>query len=621
MDESLRRYYNKELRYLREHSGEFAAAFPKIAGRLGLVSNEECADPYVERLMEAFAFLTARVNMKIDAEFPRLTAALLDIIYPGFLAPMPSMTIVQMNPDPAVDAAGFIVPRGSAMHSLLGRGEQTRCEYRSAHDVTLLPIKVSDARYYPTTASLANARISIPSGVRAGIGLKISTLGGQTIDELNLSDLPLFIRGSQGLDVAIYEQLVAHAHTVIVRSATDPERFSVRLPGSVLRQKGFDADEALLPNANQAFDGYRLIQEYFALPQRFLFCEIGSLAEGAGKCAGTELEILVLLDSGRDMLKDLVNADCFSLHCTPVINLFPMRADRILLDEKNFEFQVIPDRTRPMDFEVWQVTGMKGFKSASEQGQIYRPLYTANDQNINEHSYYTAHRKPRRFSANQKRDGGRTRYMGSETYVSIVDANDAPYSPDLKQFEVSTLCTNRDLPLQMAVGHGHTDFDLQSGAPIESIRSITTPSRPHASFAEGDTTWRLVNLLSLNYLTLIDDGMNGAQTLRNLLLVFCDQADISLRHQVEGLQSIQSRPILARLPSPGPITFARGLDISVKFDEAAFEGSGPFLLGAVLERFFGRYVTVNSVVQTRLTTDQRDEIACWPVRAGARVTL
>src|SRR5512134_4029355 len=129
MDPRLLRYYNQELQHLREMGAEFAQQFPKIAARLG-VDGIEVADPYVERLLEGAAFLAARVQLRLDAEFPRFTQRLLEIVYPNYLAPTPSMLIAQFQPDlgEANLAAGFKIRRGAGLHSLLGKGDVTACE-------------------------------------------------------------------------------------------------------------------------------------------------------------------------------------------------------------------------------------------------------------------------------------------------------------------------------------------------------------------------------------------------------------------------------------------------------------------------------------------------------------
>jgi type VI secretion system protein ImpG len=222
----------------------------------------------------------------------------------------------------------------------------------------------------------------------------------------------------------------------------------------------------------------------------------------------------------------------------------------------------------------------------------------------------------------QRRSGSRSSYVGSETFVSLVDGNEAPYQSDLRQLAVNLLCTNRDLPLQMPLGTGRTDFTMASGAPVKTVRCIAGPTKPRPSFAEGDTSWRLISHLSLNYLSLADtDERQGAASLREMLSLYGDLAEAAIQKQIDGVKSISSEAITRRLPGRGPVGYGRGLEIAVTFDEAAFEGTGVFVLGAVLESFFAKYVSINSFAETVIRTLDRGEIMRWPARVGGRLLL
>ena len=237
-------------------------------------------------------------------------------------------------------------------------------------------------------------------------------------------------------------------------------------------------------------------------------------------------------------------------------------------------------------------------------------------------AFYTVHRLPRLLSSHQRRVGPRSSYIGSELYLALVDADEAPYSGHLQQLAVSTLCTNRDLPLHMPVGRGETDFTLNSGAPIKAVRCVTGPTHPRPSRAHGDTAWRLISHLSLNYLSLMDhDDQQGAMALRELLALYGDLAEASVRKQIDGMISVRSQPVTRRAPVPGPIAFARGLEVVVNLDESAFEGAGAFLLGAVLERFFAKYASINAFTETVVRSTERGEIMRWPARIGRRQIL
>lgn len=623
MDQRLLRYYNRELQHLREMGGEFAKEFPKIAGRLGLDSFE-CSDPYVERLLEGFAFLAARVQLKIDAEFPTFTQHLFESIFPHYLCPTPSMTIVHMQPDAAEGslAEGYVVPRGSIMRSQLGRGMQTACEYRTAHDVTLYPIEIVEAQYY--TRDVSSLDVTAPNGVRAAIRLRIKATGNLTFNKIALEKLAVHLRGGN-VAMRIYEQLLANAVSLSVRPIARPAPWTETRPPSAIRRMGFSEDEALLPRSPRSFEGYRLVHEYFAFPERFLFIEIDELQKAAKRCNDTMLDLIVLLDKVDPVLEGGIDKSSFELHCTPAINLFPKLTDRIHLTEHQPEYHIVPDRTRPLDFEVYSVEEATGFGTGgAESERRFLPFYACNDI-INaqeEGAYFALRRMPRLPSQKQRQVGPRSSYAGTETFISLVDSNTAPIRTDLRQLAVNTFCTNRDLPLHMPVGQGRTDFTLESGAPVQSIRCLSGPTRPRPSPAEGQMTWRILSHLSLHYGSLIDhpDGQ-GAAALRDMLMLYGETSDPAVRKQIEGVHSIKSEPLTRRVQAPGPITFARGLEVTVMFDETAYEGSGVFVLGAVMEDFFARYVSLNSFTETVVRTMERGEIIRWPARLGRRPIL
>jgi type VI secretion system protein ImpG len=625
MDPRLLHSYNRELQYIREMGGEFAREFPKIAGRLGL-EGFECADPYVERLLEGFAFLAARVQLKLDAEFPRFSQHLLEMVYPHYLAPTPSMVVAQFRPDLNEGSLkeGFTLPRGSVLQSRLGKDDQTACEYRTAHDVTLWPLELAEAEYLGTALALTSAGLQLPAGVKAGIRLRLRSRAGLRFEQLALDSLSLYLRGGDSLPLRVYEQLVGNNVGLAIQPAQRPAPWQQTLDSSYIHRQGFAEEQALLPYGPASFQGYRLLHEYFAFPERYLFVELAGLGPAVRRCAGEGLEIFVLLNRGDPALEGVLGEAHIGLFCTPAINLFPKRADRIHLSDRQFEHHILPDRTRPMDFEVYQVTGVVGYGASSVGEQEFLPFYTSHNlaRPGDQGAYYTVRRTPRLLSDQRRRRGARSSYIGSEVFIALVDGNEAPYRADLHQLALTTLCTNRDLPLHMPVGQGKTDFTLETGAPVESVRCLAGPTRPRPSWAEGAAAWRLLSHLSLNYLSLLDsDAQQGAVALRELLLLYSDVSEAPVRKQIEGVRSIVARPMVRRLPIPGPIAFGRGLTITTLCDEAAFEGGSVFLLGAVLEAFFAQYVSINTFTETIIKTLDRGEIMRWPARIGRRRTL
>lgn len=619
------RYYSQELQHLREVGGEFASDYPKIAGRLGLDSFD-CADPYVERLLEGFSFLAARVQLKIDSEFPRFTQHLSELVYPHFLAPTPSMAVVQLQPDlsnPSLKS-GFKVPRGSAMRSVLGKSDTTACEYRTAHEVTLWPIELIEAKFFTHGGAQVGLDVQFPSGVKAGIRLRLRTSGGLAFNALPLDRLCLNLRGGDDLPGRLFEKILGSVEGVLVVPVGRPAAWHRLLPKTAVRPVGFDEIDALLPSGKRTFQGYRLLQEYFAFPQRYQFIELTGLQPALSQCTDAEIEIVILLNRGDAALEKSLDASNFALNCTPVVNLFQRRADRINVSDDQFEYHVLVDRTRPMDYEIFQIDAVTGYGSGANSEQAFHSFYTAKDIGSlhQDKAFYQIRREQRSLSQRQRRDGPRSSYIGSEAYVSIVDAAEAPYRADLRQLGLSVWCTNRDLPLSMPIGVGKTDFILDAGAPLSSVRCLAGPSQPYPSFAEGSVAWRLLNHLSLNYLSLLDsDPQQGAVALREMLSLYCHEGDANAQRQIEGVRSIASTPVTRRMPSPGPITYGRGLQITVTLDDAAFEGTGAFLLGGVLSHFFAQYVSINSFTETVIRTLARGEIMRWPAKGGVCAIL
>ena len=304
MNPKFLRYYSQELQHLREVGGEFANEFPKIAGRLGL-EGFECADPYVERLLEGFSFLAARVQMKIDAEFPRFTQHLSELVYPQFLSPIPSMAVVQLNPDlsnPSL-ATGFVVPRQSVLRSVAGKGDATPCEYRTAHDLTMWPLELVEAKFFTHGGSQTGLDVQLPVGVKAGIRFRLRTCGDLKIKNLPLNNLTLYIRGGDEMPMRIYEKMLGSVEGVLVAPTKRPAAWHQLLSKRSVKTLGFDEEQSLLPSGKRSFRGYRLLQEYFAFPQRFLFVELTGLQAAFSKCNDNEIDITVLLNKGDVQLE------------------------------------------------------------------------------------------------------------------------------------------------------------------------------------------------------------------------------------------------------------------------------------------------------------------------------
>ena len=623
MDPRLLNYYNRELQFMREMGAEFALEYPKIAGRLGM-DTTDVQDPYVERLLEGFAFLAARVQLRLDAEFPRFTQHLLEMVYPHYLAQLPSMVVAQFDPllSEGALANGYEVSAGSVLKAPRSRDQRTACEYRTGHPLTLWPLELTEARYFNSAGALGTARVERVDGVRAGVLIGLRATAGVAFNQLPLDRLPVFLPGNDDRAGRLYEQIVGNTHRVLVRPKGGAESRHSYLPATCVQPVGFADEEALLPPNTRSFGGYRYLQEYFAFPQRFRFFALTGLQAALAQCEATEIEVLLLFDRRDSELERNVDADCFALHCTPAINLFEKRTDRVQISERDHEYHLVADRTRPLDYEIWSVDSVRGYGAGTAAEVNFEPLYGQHRQRAGDRAYFMLRRQPRMLSSSQRRKGTRTGYLGSETFLSLVDESEAPFPSSLRYLEATTLCTNRDLPLLFSPAQGVSNFTFDAGGPISAVRCLAGPTRPQPTYAHGDVTWRLISHLSLNYLSLTDAGATeGGASLREMLSLYALDSAPANQRLIDGIKAVESRPISARLPIPGPASYGRGLEIKLLCEEGAFEGSGLFLFGQVMEAFFSRYVSTNSFTETILASTERGEIKRWPARIGHRQAL
>ncbi|WP_234197952.1 type VI secretion system baseplate subunit TssF [Pseudacidovorax sp. NFM-22] len=623
MDPQLLDYYNRELVYMRETAREFAASHPRIAGRLGMLGIE-VADPYVERLIEAFCFMSARMQIKLDAEFPRFTQRLLEVLYPNYLAPTPSMAVAQLHPNYQEGdlARGFVVPRGTAFHGQVPAGEETPCEFRSGQDVTLWPIEIVDARLTGAPPDLPGLERHLPAHVQVAgaLRLRLRTAGDLRFQDLaGFDSLPVYLCGDPSVASHVFELL----HTSAVASFTGPPGQLLVRPHAVTSQAlvhhGLEPGQGLLPLEWRSFHGHNLLHEYFACPERFYFFSLAGLGPGVRQVAHNELEIVVLLSRPPGALAAVVDKGQFALFCTPVANLFERRTDRLEMNAAQPEFHVVPDRSRPLDFEVYAIRSVEGHQARTTAGVEFRPLYQSlNEDEGNHGRYFSVRREARTASDTARRYGTRTPYVGTEVFISLVDQNEAPYPEAIRYLSLRALLTNRDLPALMP-RNGRTDLRVADSIPVEAVGLIRPPSLPKPPFAEREFAWRLVRQLNFNHLPLADIGHRpGAQGLRDLLRLFVNGADESQLRQIDSLVGSRIEPVTRRLPGSGPLVYGRGVQCTLTVDEQGFSGASPYLFGLVLEQYLARHVSINVFTQTRLESMQRGLVAQWPVRMGGR---
>jgi len=617
MRDELLEYYERELSFLRQLGAEFAEKYPKIASRLQLEA-DRCEDPHVERMIEAAAFLASRVHLKIDDEFPEITESLLNVLYPNFLAPVPSLSVIQfaLDPERANLQTGQTIPRGSMLYSNPVDGSP--CRFQTRYPVALWPVELSGVRF-----ELPSPGSDAPATTRSVLRLELTTFGGLPFSELRekvlegadrpLDRLRFYLQGDGKVVHALYELLFTAVTHVAVRPAGGEPGAGFRMPGSALKPVGFEEDESLLSESRRSFAGYRLVQEYFAFPEKFLFFDVTGLARANGAGFGSKVEILLYLDREFTMEKG-VSAATFRMHCTPVANVFEQTAEPVRVSQLQSEYRVIPDVGRQTAMEVLSVDRVESVQPDRERATVYQPFYSIRHARPKEEGEIFWHATRR---TSERKDD-----EGTEVFLTFVDLSFQRRIPEADTVMVRTTCSNRDLPGRLPFGGSDGELHLEGAGVFSSIRVLRKPTPSLRLPLRRGAHWRLISHLSLNYLSLVEqDGGAGPEALQEILKLY-DFADSSAtRQQIQGIASVLARRVLRPIGT-GNAGFVRGVEVTVDFDEQQFIGSGVFLFASVLERFLGLYASVNSFSQMVAKSRQREGILKrWPARAGEHIVL
>jgi type VI secretion system protein ImpG len=611
MRDELLLYYERELDYLRKSAAEFAQKHPKVASRL-VLEPTKCEDPHVERLLEGFAFLAARVHLKLEDEFPEITEALLSVVYPQLVRPIPSMSVVefQLDPEKGKLTSGMKIDRNTPLYSKPISG--TPCTFKTCYDTTLWPLTVSAVEW--------NAPSRLKPAVKASdsqwaIRLELRCAKDVTLQALKPDKLRFYLDGESGLVNILYELLFSRLTRIQVRDLTAGSKLApVHLPAAALEAVGFGAEEGMVPYSAASFAGHRLLMEYFAFPEKFFFIDLTGLEAVVRAGFKDAIEIVFLISevegAGRvQRLEIELSKKTFKLGCTPIANLFQLTAEPIQLNQRKAEYPLVPDVRRPYSVEVFSVDEVAAINTATQKIARYEPFYSLR---------HSARRDDRAcFWLARRRPSTRPNDDGTEVSLSLVDLSLANVDPDATVLSVKTTCTNRDLPSRLPFGNQDSDFDLEGAALMKRVVALRKPTGPVRPALGKSVLWRLVSHLSLNYLSLVSEGKDA---LKEILRLYDVGRTAYSQNVIESILDVKSKPHFARLVSPEGVSFARGLRVEMEIDEDQFTGGGAFLFAAVLERFFGLAASLNSFTQLSVTTPQRKEgLHEWEPRSGRRL--
>jgi type VI secretion system protein ImpG len=622
MRDELLGYYERELIFLRQLGAEFAEKYPKVAGRL-VLEPDKCEDPHVERMIEAFAFLAGRIHLKLDDELPEITEAFLNVLYPHYLAPIPSMSIAKFSLDPAQGklTTAYKIQRGAILYSRPIQGMP--CRFRTAYPVTLWPIEVVSGAYEsldPISSRGKWETAEIKIGLRCINGTRLSQLkAGQEQNAPALDSLRFYLNGEQQLIYPLYEAIFNNAVEVELKPRPSQRKTQklpspIMLPPSCLKPVGFGSDEGMLGYTARSFPGYRLLSEYFAFPEKFLFFDVTGLSAAAQAGFGELFDIIIHVRNVTPT-RTPAKAETFQLGCAPIINLFQKVAEPIDFTHQQHEYRVIPDIHQQMGVEIYSIDTVSSVAPNTEAVKEFQSFYSFGHSYDREQasSFWYATRRP----SQRKED------QGTEVYISFVDLNFNLRLPGVETVTVRASCTNRDLPSRLPFGSKEGDFEVENAGPLSRVRCLRKPTDTFRPPMRRGAHWRLISHLTLNRLSLVENHNGGApEALREILLLYDFMDSAATRKQIQGIDRVASRRVVRQTGSRIGTGFVRGVETTIEFDENQYVGGGVFLFASVLERFLGLYTSVNSFNQMVARTKQREEeLKRWAPRAGDQALL
>ena len=651
MNAEFLRFYEQELSVLYEQAAAFAEEFPGIAERLGGLTREK-TDPGITGLIEGCAFMAARVQLKLSSEFLTFTTELLERLLPDYLAPTPSLMLVEARPDFGNKdlVSGKTFAAGSLIDTVFVEAERrVACRFRIAHDLRVVPLAISDAEYLTSPAALQALGLEVQRGTLGGLKLTIRRFthdpddqatpardSGEAVflSELRIDALPFHITGAFGDGVALYEQLFSQLNAISVRHFDEfgNARF-IRLDAGTIEQIGFGQDP-LFGHDERMPQGLALLRGFFAFPGAYLGFRLVGLRRILSRLDVEQADIFFEFGEVNASVAPRVAKAMFRLNVVPAVNLFELTCGRIRLKADKHEYQVVPDTSRWIDYEPYGVVKVEAiFPGERDKIPVY-PLYGAppEDMQRGKAHYYSTRRLPRRRTDKERRFGLRTAYLGSELFLTLNEPVDLDSPARARELSVRAVCTNRHLTEQLPVGARGAELRFVDDTSI-SLDCIAGPTPPRESIvvqerrnvrdrSTGPILWRLVNLLNFNHHALSrQKSGHPAGALREILALFADMNDLATDRRLRGIVDLRTRAVSRRLRQPDGFNIARGIEITVTFDESAFEGAGIMLLGAVLDRFFADYSSINSFTETVVASRQRGTVKRWPPRSGTGPVL
>ncbi|MCG8529381.1 MAG: type VI secretion system baseplate subunit TssF [Desulfovibrionales bacterium] len=593
-----REFYERELSYLREAGSLFARKHPSIASMLQL-GPDTVPDPFTERLIESFAWLTARIQRNIDAELKDATTALLGLLYPNFTSPLPSMTIADITPDPSKKnlTFGYTIPKHTQLHCKTQQ-QDVSLRWRTAWDKTIYPLTISEAAFEaPAKYNFkghASHAVSVLRLRLQGVGVPLASCRFDT--------LQLFLNGTPSDTFPLFDTMVADAIDVCLHdpaSSLDTEPIS--LGAQALQPENYNEDYLLLPKNQFAHAAYQLLQEYFAFPERFLFITISEMTR---RPQSDTVDILIPLKT-VPARKNYISYNHFKTNAVPVVNLFSKISEPIRIDNRKREYLLVGDVRRNLSTEIHTIESVHSMVPGNPDPKPITPYFSMGhtDQST---LFWNMHRRTAGAGV-----------PGTDVYLSFTDLDLNPLLPSSKSVYAHVLCTNRHTPIDAQAG---TLLERDTDLPTAKIEMLLRPTPQRTPELEGATLWKLISQLSLNHLSL--EGDQAVNALQEILSLYTPPDDPAALQQVNGILKLSCDQVTRKIGVQGWRGFVRGTGITLTIDPKQFTGSSALMFSAVLNSFFGLYANINSFTQLSIKSEEGKGVwHRWPPMNGSQPLL
>jgi type VI secretion system protein ImpG len=492
-------YYNRELEYLRNAGRQFSKSHPKIARRLEL-GDSESPDPHVERLLESFAFLTAKISQEIDQRYPETASALLNSLYPHLVNPIPAMAIAHFKADAGRGklTSGYNIPKGTSVFAAADEG--VNCKFQTVYPLKLWPIEVASVNVVRRDSYQVNG-LQKDQNWFLRLRLRAQNLDFRDID---LDEISFHLRGDYKLTTLLYEVLFCQLEPSVYFSSDHGTADA--LPAGSIAPMGFAADEVALPSSGSTLHSYQLLQEYFHLPEKFLFFKLQNLLsmKKIQTLETNELDILISVKDASHIYEMSLTPENFQLGCTPIINLFSKTTDPFRLDKRRVQYMLVPDQRLDRTTEIYSIKNVVGSIDGIPEPQPFSPYFAFD--------HHTALNPDAVYWVSKRISAANRSLPGADMYLSFVDLNFNPSMPPHQIIYAETLCTNRYLAEQLPY---NTLLKSEEALPVHEIVCLDKPKAQTHAPADGETLWKMISQLSVNHLG-VTSGKESVSAIRDL---------------------------------------------------------------------------------------------------------